>query len=203
MTRWYKEKKKEYFYNEAKRRGYRSRSAFKLIQIQRKFNIINKTDFVLDLGAAPGGWSQVAFGIVGGLGKIIGIDLLNIKPIDGIQFLQLDITKKSAFSEVIKITGEDRVDVILSDMSPNISGNYSIDHANSIYLCKQSLNLADNLLKLNGNFLCKIFMGEELDDFLKLFKNKFKIIKLYSPPASRKSSSEIYLIGKNFLKNKK
>lgn len=200
MTRWYQEKKKEYFYNEAKRKGYRSRSAFKLKQIQNKFKIIRKTDFVLDLGAAPGGWSQVSNEIIGKNGKIIGIDLLNIKPIDGIQFLQEDITEKSTILKIIKIVGENGVDVLLSDMSPNISGNYSIDHANSIHLCKQSLNLADKILKDNGNFLCKLFMGEEFDDFIKIFKNKFKNVKLYSPPASRKSSSEIYLIGRNFLK---
>ena len=200
MTRWYQEKKKEYFYNEAKRKGYRSRSAFKLKQIQNKFKIIKKTDFVLDLGAAPGGWSQVSNEIIGKNGKIIGIDLLNIKPIDGIQFLQEDITEKSTILKIIKIVGEKGVDVLLSDMSPNISGNYSIDHANSIHLCKQSLNLADKILKDNGNFLCKLFMGEEFDDFIKIFKNKFKNVKLYSPPASRKSSSEIYIIGRNFLK---
>ena len=200
MTRWYQEKKKEYFYNEAKRKGYRSRSAFKLKQIQNKFKIIKKTDFVLDLGAAPGGWSQVSNEIIGKNGKIIGIDLLNIKPIDGIQFLQEDITEKSTILKIIKIVGENGVDVLLSDMSPNISGNYSIDHANSVHLCKQSLNLVDKILKDNGNFLCKLFMGEEFDDFIKIFKNKFKNVKLYSPPASRKSSSEIYLIGRNFLK---
>ncbi len=200
MTRWYQEKKKEYFYNEAKRKGYRSRSAFKLKQIQNKFKIIKKTDFVLDLGAAPGGWSQVSNEIIGKNGKIIGIDLLYIKPIDGIQFLQEDITEKSTILKIIKIVGKNGVDVLLSDMSPNISGNYSIDHANSIHLCKQSLNLVDKILKDNGNFLCKLFMGEEFDDFIKIFKNKFKNVKLYSPPASRKSSSEIYLIGRNFLK---
>ncbi len=200
MTRWYQEKKKEYFYNEAKRKGYRSRSAFKLKQIQNKFKIIRKTDFVLDLGAAPGGWSQVSNEIIGKNGKIIGIDLLNIKPIDGIQFLQEDITEKSTILKIIKIVGENGVDVLLSDMSPNISGNYSIDHANSVHLCKQSLNLVDKILKDNGNFLCKLFMGEEFDDFIKIFKNKFKNVKLYSPPASRKSSSEIYIIGRNFLK---
>jgi 23S rRNA (uridine2552-2'-O)-methyltransferase len=200
MTRWYQEKKKEYFYNEAKRRGYRSRSAFKLKQIQNKFKIIKKTDFVLDLGAAPGGWSQVINEIVRGKGKIIGIDLLHIKPFDNIQFLQEDITKKSTILKIINIAGENRFDVILSDMSPNISGNYSIDHARSIYLCKQSLKLVDKLLKKNGNFLCKIFMGEEFDNFFRVFKNRFKNIKIFSPPASRKSSSEIYLIGKNFIK---
>jgi 23S rRNA (uridine2552-2'-O)-methyltransferase len=200
MTRWYQEKKKEYFYNEAKRRGYRSRSAFKLKQIQNKFKIIKKTDFVLDLGAAPGGWSQVTNEIVGGKGRIIGIDILHIKPINNIEFLLGDITEKSTIMKIINIAGENQFDVILSDMSPNISGNYSIDHAKSIHLCKKSLKLVDILLKTNGNFLCKIFMGEEFEEFLNFFKNKFRNVKIFSPPASRKSSSEIYLIGKKFIK---
>lgn len=200
MTRWYQEKKKEYFYNEAKRRGYRSRSAFKLKQIQNKFKIIKKTDFVLDLGAAPGGWSQIIHEIVRGKGRIIGIDLLNIKPIDDIQFIQDDITKRSTIKKIINIAGENKFDVIVSDISPNISGNYSIDHAKSIHLCKQSLKLVDELLKKNGNFLCKIFMGEEFEEFFSIFKKRFKNVKIFSPPASRKSSSEIYLIGKKYIK---
>lgn len=200
MTRWYQEKKKEHFYKEAKRSGYRSRSAYKLKQIQKKFKLINNSDFVLDLGAAPGGWSQVTKEILGNEGKIIGIDLLNIKPIKGIQFLQEDLTKKSTLIKIKNLIGNNKIDVIISDMSPNISGNYTIDHANSIYLCKKTFDLANKILKTDGNFLCKIFMGEEFNEFVNIIKNDFKIVKLYSPPASRKSSSEIYLIGKYFKK---
>ena len=199
MTRWYRDKKKEYFYNEAKRKGYRSRSAFKLKQIQKKYKIIEKNDFVLDIGAAPGGWSQVVNEIISDKGKIIGVDLLSIEPIDGVIFLQNDITKKSTIEKIQNIINN-KIDVILSDVSPNISGNYSIDQAKSIYLCKNILLLADKILKENGNLICKIFMGEDFENFLKEFKIKFRYVKLYSPPASRKSSSEIYLIGKQFIK---
>ena len=200
MTRWYRDKKKEYFYNEAKRKGYRSRSAFKLKQIQKKYKIIEKNDFVLDIGAAPGGWSQVVNEIISDKGKIIGVDLLSIKPIDGVIFLQNDITKKSTIEKIQNIINNDKIDVILSDVSPNISGIYSIDQAKSIYLCKNILSLADKILKENGNFICKLFMGEDFENFLKEFKIKFRYVKSYSPPASRKSSSEIYLIGKQFIK---
>ena len=200
MTRWYIEKKREYFYNEAKRKGYRSRSAFKLKQIQKKYKIIRKNDYILDLGAAPGGWSQVLNEMVREKGKIIGVDLLFIQPIEGVIFLQDDITKKSTLEKIINIIGDKRIDVILSDMSPNISGNYTIDQAKSIYLCEKSLNLAEILLKENGNFLCKLFMGEDFEIFLIEFKKKFKKTKIFSPPASRKSSSEIYLIGINYIK---
>jgi 23S rRNA (uridine2552-2'-O)-methyltransferase len=200
MTRWYIEKKREHFYNEAKRKGYRSRSAFKLKQIQKKYKIINENDFILDLGAAPGGWSQVVNEIIGENGKIIGIDLSFIQPIEGIIFLQDDITKKSTLNKIINLIGDKRIDVILSDMSPNISGNYTVDQAKSIYLCEKSLQLAEEILKKNGNYLCKLFMGEDFKNFLNNFKKKFKQIRLYSPPASRKSSSEIYLIGLKYIK---
>ncbi|MDH7517928.1 MAG: RlmE family RNA methyltransferase [Candidatus Thermoplasmatota archaeon] len=196
MTRWYSEKKKEHYYKEAKRVGYRARSAFKLKQIQDKFNIIKKGDFVIDLGAAPGGWSQVAKELVGDQGKVIGIDLDYIKPIDGITFLQGDLTAESTLEELKNIAGGKKADVILSDMSPDISGNYSVDQARSVYLCEHSLKLATMLLKPGGNFVCKVFEGEDLHNFISKINKKFKMVKQFSPPASRKSSSEIYIVAR-------
>lgn len=141
MTRWYSEKKREHFYKEAKRVGYRARSAFKLKQIQKKFRIMREDDAVIDLGAAPGGWSQVAKELVGEGGTVIGIDLLRIEPINGVIFLKGDLTKESTLQMIVQIIGDDKADVLLSDMSPNISGNYSIDQARSIYLCdKETVN---------------------------------------------------------------
>ena len=194
MTRWYREKKKEHFYKEAKRVGYRARSAFKLKQIQKKFKIIQKGNIVIDLGAAPGGWSQVAKELVGEKGIVIGIDISPIKPINGITFLQGDLTEDSTIHKIREIVGGNKVDVILSDMSPDISGNYSVDHARSIYLCEHSLKLAETFLKPGGNFVCKAFAGESLQDFIQKTSQKFKMMKQFSPPASRKSSSEIYII---------
>ena len=199
MTRWYSEKKKEHFYKEAKRVGYRARSAFKLLQIQKKFNILKKKDTVIDLGAAPGGWSQVAKEIVGGEGTVVGIDLSLIKPIRGITFLQGDMTKETSVEELIGLIGEKKADVVLSDMSPDISGNYSIDHAKSIFLCEQAFETAKLLLKPGGNFVCKIFSGEEIENFIKNIKIHFKTVKRFSPVASRKSSSEEYVISKYFI----
>jgi len=198
MTRWYSEKKKEFFYNEAKREGYRSRSAFKLKQIQKKFKILKQGNTVMDLGAAPGGWSQVAKEIVGERGTVLGIDLSPIQPIKGITFLQGDIAKESSLQELIGLMEEKKADVIISDMSPNISGNYSVDHARSIFLCEQALITASTFLKAGGNFLCKVFEGEELPKLMKEINNKFGSVRIYSPPATRKSSSEIYIIAKSF-----
>ena len=202
MTRWYREKKREHFYKEAKRVGYRARSAFKLKQIQKRFNVIKKGDTVIDLGAAPGGWSQIAKELVGEQGTVIGIDLSPIEPINGITFLQGDLTEDSTIHKIRQIVGGDKADVLLSDTSPNISGNYSVDHARSIYLCEHSLKLTAPLLKSGGNFVCKVFTGEDLQEFTKKIHQRFKIVKQFSPAASRKSSSEIYVIARSLQKSR-
>ena len=200
MSRWYSEKKKEHFYNEAKRVGYRARSAFKLKQIQNKFKILKEGDMIIDIGAAPGGWSQVAKEIVGENGIVIGIDLSPIKPISGVIFLQGDMTHKTSLTEILKLIDKEKADVVLSDMSPDISGNYSIDHAQSIYLSEKAFITAESILKPNGNFICKVFSGEDLSNFIEQVKEKFQSVKQFSPDASRKSSSELYVIAKH-LKN--
>jgi 23S rRNA (uridine2552-2'-O)-methyltransferase len=199
MTRWYTEKKREHFYKEAKRVGYRARSAFKLKQIQEKFKILKEGNTVIDLGAAPGGWSQVAKEIVGEKGTVVGIDISPIKPIRGIKFLRGDITKEMSVKEIVEVAGEKKADVVLSDMSPDISGNYSVDHARSIYLSEQALTTAGLVLKPGGNFICKVFSGEDLQGFVQKVSKIFRNVNRFSPVASRKSSSEIYIIAKYFI----
>jgi len=201
MTRWYSEKKREHYYKQAKKDGYRARSAYKLKQIQKKFSLINKDDFILDLGCAPGGWSQVANEIVGKNGKIVGVDLLASKKMDGITFIKGDMTKDDTIDEIQNII--DEVDVVISDMSPDISGNYDMDQARSIYLCSKALETAEIFLKSKGHFVCKAFEGKDFNDFFNDLKSKFKIVKRFSPKASRKSSSEIYIIAKCFQKQYK
>ena len=201
MTRWYSEKKREHYYKEAKRLGYRARSAFKLLQIQKKFHVIKKNDIVLDLGAAPGGWSQIAKEITGKHGIVIGVDLSPVKPIDGVTFLQEDMTNDETIEKIKKKLKDKKVDVVISDMSPDISGSYSVDHARSIYLCEQALKTVDLLLRNNGNFVCKVFSGEDLDSFIQKVNDRFRVVKQFVPRASRKSSSEVYVIGKYFKKN--
>jgi 23S rRNA (uridine2552-2'-O)-methyltransferase len=196
MTRWYQEKKREHFYKEAKKTGYRARSAFKLKQIQKKFKIIKQDDIVVDLGAAPGGWSQVAKELVGKQGTVIGVDLSQIKPLDGITFLQGDLTKENTIKEISEVLEDKKPDIILSDMSPNISGNYTVDHARSIYLCEQALSVSKLLLRKDGCFVCKVFDGEDLQGFVNKVKKQFKTVKQFNPVASRKSSSEVYIIGR-------
>ena len=198
MTRWYSEKKREHYYKEAKRQGYRARSAFKLKQIQKKYSIFKDGDTVLDFGAAPGGWSQVTKEFVGDNGRVIGIDLLPIQPFPGVKFIKGNLTEITTIDKIKSEMNDTKANVIISDMSPNISGVYSIDHAQSVYLCENALDLAVSLLQYDGNFICKIFSGPELEGFIIKIKNYFKKINRFSPPASRKSSSEIYIISKYF-----
>jgi len=198
MTRWYTEKKKEHFYKEAKKVGYRARSAFKLQQIQNRFHLIPKDGIVVDLGAAPGGWSQVAKELVGKYGVVIGVDLSSIKPLEDVQFIQGDITKAETLEQIKDLMTGRNADVILSDMSPEISGNYSVDQARSAWLCECALHVVNQILQPGGHFICKIFEGEDTKSFIQKLKHQFFVVKTFSPEASRKSSSEIYIIAKSF-----
>lgn len=200
MTRWYTEKKKEHFYQEAKRVGYRARSAFKLQQIQRRFHLIPKDGIIVDLGAAPGGWSQVAKELVGDKGLVIGADLSTIRPLEGVLFIQGDVTKPETIQQIMQEMHGKKADVVLSDMSPDISGNYSVDQARSAWLCYCALNAALQILRPGGHFLCKIFEGEDTKTFFEKVKRHFMIVKSFSPEASRKSSSEVYIVAKSFKK---
>ena len=198
MTRWYKEKKKEHFYKKAKKEGFRARSAYKLKEIQKKYNIVKKNDVVLDLGCAPGGWSQVAKELVGNNGQVVGIDLSSVKPIDDVFFIKGDMTDDDSIGKIKNVIVKKDVDVVLSDMSPDISGNYDMDQARSIYLCENALETSKVFLKKDGSFVCKAFEGKDIDSFIKILKKNFRTIKRFSPKSSRKSSSEIYIIGKGF-----
>ena len=200
MTRWYTEKKKEHFYKEAKRTGYRARSAFKLQQIQLRFHLVPTSGFVVDLGAAPGGWSQVAKEIVGEQGIVIGVDLSSIQSLENVQFIQGDITQAETVDRIKSLMNSRRADVVLSDMSPDISGCYSVDQARSAWLCECALHVVDKILKPGGHFICKIFEGEDTKKFIEKVKHRFIVVRTFSPEASRKSSSEVYIIAKSFKK---
>lgn len=190
--------RKDFYYKKAKAEGYRSRAAYKLKQINDKFRIIKEGDIVIDLGAAPGGWIQVAHEIVGEKGFILGVDIEYIKPLpwDNIRILQEDITDPAIGEKIkIKLTKE-KADVILSDLSPKVSGNWNLDHEKQIYLSEKALEIALKVLKKRGHFLTKIFQGRTADDFILKMKRGFKYVRLFKPMASRKRSAEIYVIAK-------
>ena len=180
------------FQRRARREGYRSRSVYKLMDIQKRSKIFRKDDTVLDLGAAPGGWSQIALEYIDEDGKLVGVDLQHILPLKGAQFLQGDIREPETRKELEKLVP--KVDVVLSDMSPNLSGNYSVDQACSVELASFALEIASE--RKANSFVVKVFEGSDFQDFRKAVIDEFGSVRTLSPEASRKQSSEVYLIAK-------
>lgn len=193
-------RRKDHFYHKARREGYRSRASYKLQQINDKFKLIKRGATVVDLGAAPGGWLQVAKEISGGF--VLGIDLQKIAPIGGVETLKGDVTDPTTIEKIkgmIEKTGG--ADVVICDVAPNLSGNWGLDHARSIDLCNSALNIATEILKPGGNFVVKVFQGDMFSDFFNEVRRYFSFVKSYTPQASREESAEIYIIGKGFLES--
>ena len=186
----------DHYTRKAQKEGYAARSVYKLKEIQNKFTLIKKNDHVLDLGCAPGSWLLYASELTGDGGIVVGIDLKEVS-LDGIKphvkIFQADVLSPS--EEVAKVLSNP-FDVVLSDMAPDTTGNKFTDAARSTELSKAALETAKTVLKKNGSFVCKIFQGEDFEDFYKEIKYVFKISKLYKPDSTRKASKEIYIIGK-------
>ncbi len=181
------------FVKRAQKEGYRSRAVYKLLEIIEKNKIIQKGDIVLDLGAAPGGWSQVAAKFVGNKGKVIASDILPIEEINDVIFLQGDFTEQSIYDDLIKLTGESKVNVVLSDMAPNMSGQLSVDQPKSMHLAELAIDMAIKTLDFNGSFIVKVFQGEGFDTFVQTARKSFKKVSVLKPKASRPRSKEVYL----------
>ena len=181
------------FVKRAQKEGYRSRAVYKLLEIIEKNKIIQKGDIVLDLGAAPGGWSQVAAKFVGNKGKVIASDILPIEEINDVIFLQGDFTEQSIYDDLIKLTGESKVNVVLSDMAPNMSGQLSVDQPKSMHLAELAIDMAIKTLDFNGSFIVKVFQGEGFDAFVETARKSFKKVSVLKPKASRPRSKEVYL----------
>jgi 23S rRNA (uridine2552-2'-O)-methyltransferase len=188
-------KKRDYYYWEAKRRGYKSRASFKLIQINERFYVRKKGYTVLDLGAAPGGWSQVALKLVGYNGRVISVDIKPIK-IRGVEFIKGDVYSDEVLKKIKEKSSS--VDVVLSDMSPKISGIGSWDHARSVDLAERALFIAENVLREGGHFVVKVFQGDMLNSFLKKCRERFALVKVHKPKASNIASPEVYVVCKRF-----
>ena len=181
------------FVKRAQKEGYRSRAVYKLLEIIEKNKIIQKGDIVLDLGAAPGGWSQVAAKFVGNKGKVIASDILPIEEINDVIFLQGDFTEQSIYDDLIKLTGESKVNVVLSDMAPNMSGQLSVDQPKSMHLAELAIDMAIKTLDFNVSFIVKVFQGEGFDAFVQTARKSFKKVSVLKPKASRPRSKEVYL----------
>ena len=193
-VRWMNEHLKDEFVKKAQKEGYRSRAAYKLLEIIDKNQII-KTGFkVLDLGAAPGGWSQVAIKIVGKTGQVIATDILPVESIANVEFLQGDFTEEIIYNKLLSLTNKQKINVVLSDMAPNMSGQISIDQPKSMYLAELALDMATKVLSHNGHFVVKIFQGDGFDIFVQNTRKKFEKVVIRKPKASRPRSKEVYLI---------
>ena len=193
-VRWMNEHLKDEFVKKAQKEGYRSRAAYKLLEIIDKNQII-KTGFkVLDLGAAPGGWSQVAIKIVGKTGQVIATDILPVESIANVEFLQGDFTEERIYKKLLNLTNKQKINVVLSDMAPNMSGQISIDQPKSMYLAELALDMATKVLSHNGHFVVKIFHGDGFDNFIQNSRKNFKKVIIRKPKASRPRSKEVYLI---------
>ena len=185
--------KKDQFRRLARDQGYRSRSAFKLKQINQSYRILNKGDCIVDIGCAPGGWMQIALHEVGTKGKVIGVDIKKIEPLSNAFIIQGNIEDEHITDNILKISNS-CVDVVLSDLSPNVSGNWELDHARQIDLTRNALRLSSIILKKRGKAVFKVFQGDMLNELIVELKKKFKKVILTKPNASRQVSSEIYLI---------
>ena len=192
--RWMHEHLNDEYVKKAQKEGYRSRAVYKLLEIIEKSQIINNGDRILDLGAAPGSWSQVARKIVGKSGQVIASDILSIEEISGVNFLQGDFTEQSVYDELITLTEGRSIDIVLSDMAPNMSGQLSVDQPKSIYLAELAIDLAVKTLSKNGHFIVKIFQGDGFDDYVKNARKVFKKVSIIKPKASRPRSKEVYLL---------
>lgn len=184
------------FVQRAKAEGYRSRASFKLMEIDDRDHLIRPGDVVVDLGAAPGGWSQVVSKRLKGNGRIVALDLLEMDPIHGVDFIQGDFREESVLVQLETLLEGRRVGLVLSDMAPNISGVPISDQARIMYLAELGLEFSRNWLKPDGAFLVKVFQGHGYEDFVREMREVFRVVAVRKPDASRDRSSEVYLLGK-------
>ncbi len=192
---WMKEHVNDFFVKQAKKDGYRSRAAYKLLEIAARDHILKPGMIVVDLGAAPGSWSQVVSHQVGNKGKVIALDILNMQSLPGVEFIQNDFREECAVHELRKHLGDHHPDLVISDMSPNISGIVVSDQARSMYLAELALAFSMEQLNYGGNFLVKVFQGRDSDQFLRDMRVGFKSVMTRKPKASRDRSNELYLLG--------
>ena len=196
--RWLDEHFDDAYVKKAQKQGYRSRAAYKLLEIQQKDRFIKPGEIVIDLGAAPGGWSQVAAEQVGSKGRVIALDILPIEPIAGVECFQGDFTEQRVFDQLLETLGGEKAGLVLSDMAPNISGIKAVDQPKSMYLAELAVDLAQKVLVNQGDLLIKVFQGEGFDELLREIRELFTKVIIRKPQASRSRSREVYILAKGF-----
>lgn len=192
---WLKEHEEDEFVRRARADGYRSRAVYKLLEIKEKFGILNSGQCVVDLGAAPGGWSQAAVAAVGSTGRVIALDILPMDEVPGVTFIEGDFTEDGPFQALLDEISDHPVDLVISDMAPNMSGMKQVDQPASAYLVELAIDLADQVLRPGGSLVCKCFEGEAINPIREAFRKRFKKVTNFKPKASRSRSSEVFVIG--------
>ena len=196
--RWLKEHFDDPYVKQAQKRGLRSRAVFKLEEVQERDRILKPGQTVVDLGAAPGGWSQLVVDIQQGNGQVIACDILPMDPIAGVDFLEGDFRDEAVLNALLNRVGGANVDVLLSDMAPNMSGNQTVDQARSMYLVELALDMCQQVLKPDGSFVVKVFQGAGFDPFLAEVRKAFKTVKVRKPDSSRSRSREVFLVASGY-----
>jgi len=195
---WLKEHVDDIWVQKAQQDGYRTRASYKLIELDEKDNLIRPGSVVVDLGSAPGGWSQVVAQRVGEKGLVIASDILPMDSIADVTFIQGDFTTEEVYDELVEVIDGRPVDLVISDMAPNMSGMASIDQPGAMYLVELALDMARQVLKPNGCFVAKVFQGEGFDSYLSDVRDSFSKVMIRKPKASRARSREVYLVAKGF-----
>ena len=194
--RWLSEHFDDQYVKMAQQQGYRSRSAFKLVELQDKYDLVRSGMTVVDLGAAPGGWCQVATPLVGESGRVIGLDILEMEPVHGVDFIQGDFTQDEPLRELEAALGGQKVYLVLSDMAPNMSGMAAIDQAKAMYLAELALEFVKEHLKQGGDYVVKLFQGTDFDGYVREVRSLFEKVQVRKPKASRPRSKEVYLLAR-------
>ena len=195
--KWLDEHFTDEYVQRAQQEGYRSRAVYKLLEIQKRDRLIKPGMTIIDLGAAPGGWSEVARGLVGKRGRVIANDILPMDPIEGVDFVLGDFREDEVLEELRKIIGDRPVDLVMSDMAPNMSGMNAVDQPRSMYLIELALELAREVLKPGGDLLVKVFQGEGSEDYFREIRKEFKKLQIRKPKASRPRSREVYALARS------
>ena len=195
---WLKEHRDDPYVQQAQREGYRSRACYKLLELQERDKLIRPGMTVLDLGSAPGGWSQVAVALVGHSGRVIASDILPMDTIAGVDFIQGDFTEEEVFEQLLAALAGTPVDLVISDMAPNMSGLNAVDQPRSIYLVELALDMARRVLAPGGAFVSKVFQGEGFDELYRDTRESFDRVLTRKPKASRPRSREVYVVARGF-----
>ncbi len=191
---WMREHLDDFYVKQAHKDGYRSRAAYKLLEINEKYKIIKSGMTVVDLGSAPGSWSQIAAKLTGDRGMVLATDILEMDHLGGVTFIQGDFREENVFNNLLEMLQGRRVDIVISDIAPNTSGSSAVDQPRMMYLCELALDFASKVLDDKGQFLVKVFQGEGFDEYRKLIFKEFSVIKAVKPKASRPRSPEVYLL---------